>query len=150
MKKIHSVLIFFSLILSPQLFAITATAGFTGGAIGEYTNNAHQPVNLVSFSTLNITEAIISDDTDDGTFGGTQGNDYDVTLTFRYSNGTVKAFAASVNWRDTQGGTLRGIGLIPVGAVDDGSSYTLTNNNYSKSYDLGMELPAPGWRFQDY
>ena len=136
MKKIHSFLIFFSLILAPQLFAITATAGFTGGAIGEYTNNAHQPVNLVTLSTLNITEAIISDDTDDGTFGGTQGNDYDVTLTFRYSNGTVKAFAASVNWRDTQGGTLRGIGLIPVGAVDDGSSYTLTDNSYSKSYVL--------------
>jgi len=125
-------------LLSPQIYAATATAGFTGGAIAEYTNNAHQPndATLLSFSTLNITEAIISDETDDGTFGGTQGNDYDVTLTLRYSNGTVKSFNASVNWRDTQGKTLYGIGLTTLGSADDGSSYSLTNNTYSKTYIL--------------
>ena len=125
-------------LLSPQIYAATATAGFTGGAIAEYINNAHQPndATLLSFSTLNITEAIISDETDDGTFGGTQGNDYDVTLTLRYSNGTVKSFNASVNWRDTQGKTLYGIGLTTLGSADDGSSYSLTNNTYSKTYIL--------------
>ena len=136
-KRAKKFFLIFAL-LSPQIYAATATAGFTGGAIAEYTNNAHQPndATLLSFSTLNITEAIISDETDDGTFGGTQGNDYDVTLTLRYSNGTVKSFNASVNWRDTQGKTLYGIGLTTLGSADDGSSYSLTNNTYSKTYIL--------------
>ena len=136
-KRAKKFFLIFAL-LSPQIYAATATAGFTGGTIAEYTNNAHQPndATLLSFSTLNITEAIISDETDDGTFGGTQGNDVDVTLTLRYSNGTVKSFNASVNWRDTQGKTLYGIGLTTLGSADDGSSYSLTNNTYSKTYIL--------------
>jgi hypothetical protein len=101
-KKNTSYLLFIliSTFFYVPLSAVTASAGFTGGALGEYTNNAHQPndATILTFNSLGITEAIISDDTDDGTFGGTQGNDYDVTLTFRYSNGTVKSFNASVNW----------------------------------------------------
>jgi hypothetical protein len=139
-KKNTSYLLFIliSTFFYVPLSAVTASAGFTGGALGEYTNNAHQPndATILTFNSLGITEAIISDDTDDGTFGGTQGNDYDVTLTFRYSNGTVKSFNASVNWRDTKGSTLYGIGLIPIGSVDDGSGYTLTDNSYSKTYIL--------------
>ena len=139
-KKNTSYLLFIliSTFFYVPLSAVTASAGFTGGALGEYTNNAHQPndATILTFNSLGITEAIISDDTDDGTFGGTQGNDYDVTLTFRYSNGTVKSFNASVNWRDAKGSTLYGIGLIPIGSVDDGSGYTLTDNSYSKTYIL--------------
>ena len=139
-KKNTSYLLFIliSTFFYVPLSAVTASAGFTGGALGEYTNNAHQPndATILTFNSLGITEAIISDDTDDGTFGGTQGNDYDVTLTFRYSNGTVKSFNASVNWRDAKGSTLHGIGLIPIGSVDDGSGYTLTDNSYSKTYIL--------------
>ncbi len=131
-------LIFFSTFFYSSLSAATAVAGFSAGAIGEYTNNGHQPDALVSFSTLNITEAIISDETDDGTFGGTQGNDYDVTLTLKYSDGSSYSFNASVNWRDTQGSTLKGIGLITTSSINDGSSYSLSSG-HQKTYILATQ-----------
>lgn len=107
---------------SPATAQTTVTAGFENGVIGEYRNNAHQPTRLNTFATLGITGAVISDTTDDGRFGGSQGNDYTVTVTFQFSDGSTSTFNAAVNWRDTQGSTVHGIGLTVSGGVDDGTS----------------------------
>ena len=123
------------LVFSTVSQAITASAAFSDGAIAEYTNNAHKPQNLIAFSSLGIIGATITQDSDDGAFGGSQGNDYAVGVTFRYSDGSAKTFNAAVNWRDTQGSTLIGIGLTVASPVDDGSSYSLTPGS-SKTYVL--------------
>lgn len=120
---------------SPAIAQTTVTAGFENGVIGEYQNNAHQPTRLNTFATLGITGAVISDTTDDGRFGGSQGNDYSVTVTFQFSDGTTSTFNAAVNWRDTQGSTVHGIGLTVSGGVDDGTSYVAASG-LQKTYLL--------------
>jgi hypothetical protein len=114
--------------------AVTGMLGFTGstqaqtrvsvgleyGIIGEATNNAHQPARGVSLSTLGISQVVISQLTNNGQFGGTQGNDYDVDIAVLFNNGTTTIFTAAVNWRDTSGSIGRGIGLIrPLGSAAD-------------------------------
>ena len=113
----------------------TVTAGFENGVIGEYQNNAHRPTRLNTFATLGITGAVISDTTDDGRFGGSQGNDYSVAVTFQFSDGSTSAFNAAVNWRDTQGSTVHGIGLTVSGGVDDRTSYVAASG-LQKTYLL--------------
>ena len=120
---------------SPAIAQTTVTAGFENGVIGEYRNNAHQPTRLNTFATLGITGAVISDTTDDGRFGGSQGNDYTVTVTFQFSDGSTSTFNAAVNWRDTQGSTVHGIGLTVSGGVDDGTSYVAASG-LQKTYLL--------------
>ena len=116
--------------------AATVTAGFEAGFIAEYTNAPHQPERVTTFSTLNISQVVILDNTDDGTFGGSQGNDYSVTAYFLYNNGSIVEFEAAVNWRDTGGGTLYGIGLtVDEAGVNDGSGYVLTAG-YKQTYLL--------------
>ena len=124
-----------------HLHATTVQAGFADGLLGEsrLDNQRHQPENMKTFSTLGISQAIISQDSDDGTFGGSQGNDYDVTVTFLFSDGTTYSFPAAVNWRDTQGSTVYGIGLIVNSRTDDGTTYydnDLTADYY-QTYLLG-------------
>ena len=113
-----------------------ASVGFEYGIIGEASNSAHQPERGVLLSTLGITQVEISQVTDNGLFGGTQGNDFDVDVTVLFTNGTATTFSASVNWRDTSGSTVRGIGLIqPLGAGADGTGYT-PRSGYYTSYLL--------------
>ena len=101
------------------------SAGFEYGIIGESINNAHQPERGVILSTLGISQVVISQLSNNGQFGGTQGNDYEVDVSILFNNGTTTTFAAAVNWRDTSGPTNRGIGLIrPLGSAADGSGYT--------------------------
>ena len=112
----------------------TVSVGFESGVIGEYRNNAHQPVNLKTFSTLGIASAIVSDSTDDGTFGGSQGNDYSVTVTLQFTNGSTTSFPAAINWRDMTGANnIHGIGLTIDAGTADGTSYT-ASTNFSKTY----------------
>ena len=112
------------------------SVGFEYGIIGEATNNAHQPERGVLLSTLGISQVVISQLSNDGQFGGTQGNDYDVDVTILFTNGTTATFPAAVNWRETSGSTVRGIGLIrPIGSAADGSGYT-PRGGYYTSYLL--------------
>ena len=75
---------------------------------------------------------MISDTTDNGRFGGSQGNDYSVDVTVLFSNGTTTSFSAAVNWRDTAGSDVRGIGLTrPLNAASDGTGYTPSANYYT-------------------
>ena len=142
LRGIFFLIILFSFYSSVQnLYATTVQAGFSDGLLGEsrLDNQRHQPENMKTFSTLGISQAIISQDSDDGTFGGSQGNDYGVTVTFLFSDGTTYSFPAAVNWRDTQGSTVYGIGLIVNSRTDDGTSYydnDLTAD-YFQTYLLG-------------
>ena len=112
------------------------SAGFEYGIIGESIKNAHQPERGVLLSTLGISQVVISQLSNNGQFGGTQGNDYEVDVSILFNNGTTTTFAAAVNWRDTSGSTNRGIGLIrPLGSAADGSGYT-PQSGYYTSYLL--------------
>tara|TARA_B110000503_G_scaffold113584_1_gene170523 strand:+ start:207 stop:3860 length:3654 start_codon:yes stop_codon:yes gene_type:complete len=139
-------------IFALYVFAVTGMLGFTGsaeaqtrvsvgfeyGIFGEANKNSHQPTRGVLLSTLGISQVVISQLSNNGQFGGggTQGNDYDVDVTLLFNDGTTTTFTAAVNWRDTSGSTVRGIGLIrPLGSVADGSGYT-PQSGYSTSFLL--------------
>ncbi|RJT26184.1 hypothetical protein D5I55_01340, partial [Chakrabartia godavariana] len=115
----------------------TVSVGFENGFIGEYSNNAHQPVTIKTFPTLGIDSVTISQTTDNGAFGGSQGNDYSVNVRIQFSNGTTSSFPAAVNWRDTQNGTVQGIGLTVAAGVNDGTSYT-PRSGFSKTFLLQL------------
>ena len=70
-------------------------ADFDVGAIAEYTNNAHGNENAVLLSAQGITNARISQESD--TWGGTQGNDVDVSLTIT-KDGVDYSVPATLNW----------------------------------------------------
>ena len=106
-----------------------AEVSFTDGVVAQYSqNNAHGATSPESFAYLGVSEVVLSDGQSSQYFGS-QGNDQNVILTFRYPNGTSKAFAAAINWRVTKNGVLEGIGLTVSSLVDDGTGYTLSGSN---------------------
>ncbi|WP_333790684.1 invasin domain 3-containing protein, partial [Sphingorhabdus sp.] len=114
----------------------TVSVGFENGFIGEYANAAHLPDRIRTFSTLGINSVTISQSTNNGLFGGSQGNDYSVTVTLQLTNGTTTTFPAVVNWRDTgTGSTLHGIGLTVADGAADGTSYA-AGSGLHKTYLL--------------
>lgn len=134
--QIFLIIVFFCIVSSSAQAQTRVSVGFEYGIIGEATNNAHQPERGVLLSTLGISQVVISQMSNNGQFGGTQGNDYDVDVTILFNNGTTTTFTAAVNWRDTSGSTVRGIGLIrPLGSAADGSGYT-PRSGYYTSYLL--------------
>ncbi|WP_371375151.1 Ig-like domain-containing protein [Thalassotalea aquiviva] len=124
------------LFISAQAYAEKVSVGFQSGVVGEYSKNAHQPINIKTFSSLGVREIVISQESDNGLFGGTQGNDYAVLVTFSFTDGRVTSFNAAVNWRDTQGNTLHGIGLIVDAPVNDGTGYPVSDNSKKITYLL--------------
>ena len=149
MKNISSNILF--LIFSFLLFfvpsvsnAATARAVFYSGFIGEYGNNAHQPETIRTFqsndfsSGKRITLAVLSQTTADGTFKFVQGNDYAVTLTLYFNDGSSRAFQAAVNWRD---GNVDGIGVTVAPGTVDGTEYVLSASR-SKTYLLQLSTSS--------
>jgi hypothetical protein len=114
--------------------AATVSVGFEDGFVGEYSNNAHQPVSIKTFATLGIDSVTISQNSNNTSFGGTQGNDYAVTLTVLFLNGTKRTFPAAVNWRD---GNTDGIGVTVGASVVDGTTYSV-RNGFNKTYLLRL------------
>ncbi len=111
----------------------TVSVNFVRGFIGEYTNNAHHPVTIQTFPTLVIQSVTLSQVTNNGLFGGSQGNDYAVTVGILFTNNTTSTFSAAVNWRDTQGSTVHGIGLTVAPGTLDGTNYILSLS-HQKTY----------------
>ena len=138
-RNFASVLALLALVILPEnaraQTTSTVSVGFENGFVGEYSNNAHQPVSIKTFTTLGIRNVTISQQTNNGAFGGSQGNDYSVTVTVLFSNGSTSTFPAAVNWRDTQGSTIHGIGLTVDAGVNDGITYSV-RNGFSKTYLL--------------
>ena len=102
-----------------------AQISFTDGVVAEYSSTPNGSVNPKSFAYLGVSEVVMSDGLG-ATYFGSQGNDVNVVLTFRYPNGTSKTFNAAINWRVTTGSTLEAFGLTVSGTVDDGTGYTVT------------------------
>jgi hypothetical protein len=138
-RNLASVLALLALVILPEQARAqttsTVSVGFENGFVGEYSNNAHQPVSIKTFNTLGIRNVTISQQTNNGAFGGSQGNDYSVTVTVLFSNGSTSTFPAAVNWRDSQGSTIHGIGLTVDAGVNDGITYSV-RNDFSKTYLL--------------
>ena len=76
----------------------TLTASFSRGAVAEYTNGPNGTSNAVLFNGLGITSFTISQQSSNGSWGGTQGNDTSVTAKITFSNGTSTTFPAAINW----------------------------------------------------
>lgn len=111
----------------------TVSVTFNNGFIGEYSNGAQAPLHSVLLTTLSIQSVVISQSTDNGSFGGSQGNDYSVNLKVNYSNGTSVTCAASINWLDKSSGNfVEGIGFTMASCAD---GYTLSSG-LSKTYLL--------------
>ena len=70
---------------APAYAQSTITAGFTRGAIAEYTNNPNGTDRAILFSTLNISSISISQTSANGQWGGSQGNDTAVTATITFT-----------------------------------------------------------------
>ncbi|WP_183938868.1 invasin domain 3-containing protein, partial [Sphingorhabdus rigui] len=140
-RNFASVLALLALVILPEnaraQTTSTVSVGFEKGFVGEYSNNAHQPVSIKTFTTLGIRNVTISQQTNNGAFGGSQGNDYSVTVTMLFSNGSTSTFPAAVNWRDTDNGTVQGIGLTVAAGVNDGTTYS-ARNGFSKTYLLQL------------
>ena len=132
---------------APAAAQTTLTASFTRGAIAEYSNGPNGTDNGRLFSSLNIASVSISQTSQNGSWGGTQGNDTQVTARITFTNGTSTTFQAAINWVKNAGqGNFDWIGLtIPAGAtVADG--YTLTPGR-QKTYILqfsqsSVDLPT--------
>ncbi|WP_201281882.1 invasin domain 3-containing protein, partial [Alteromonas sp. KUL106] len=113
---------FFSSLIHAKL---NAEATFSYGVVGTYTNNAHQPQGIVSLSDLDITHVKLTANSDDGTFGGTQGNDTSVIAQFFFSSSPSVTVDGAINWRQSDNGQTNGIGIIldNDATVMDGSVY---------------------------
>ncbi|MCJ8192049.1 cadherin repeat domain-containing protein, partial [Sphingomicrobium aestuariivivum] len=115
---------------------VTLNAEFQGGAIAEYTNGANGAQNGALFSALSISSIAISQDSATGEWGGTQGNDVDVTVTITYNDGTpTLVFPGAINWVKNAGqGNFDWIGITTLTNQNDG--YTPPTAGASKTYIL--------------
>lgn len=113
-------------------FAAPALAGpaltFTDGWIGQTSNN-NSISNAVAFRggtpALTIRSVTISQDLGSSSFQ-IQGNDIPVTITAIFTDGSRQSATGSITWRETNGSTLRGIGIL----FDSGQNI---NDGYSVS-----------------
>ena len=83
------------------------TARFEVGAIAEYTNAAHNNQNpsLFSQNPRSIESVLLKQSSE--VWGGTQGNDSDVTLQINYFNGSVLTLSGAFSWVKNSGGGVR-------------------------------------------
>ncbi|WFL77485.1 hypothetical protein P7228_00005 [Altererythrobacter arenosus] len=117
-----------------QSSTVTLTAEFSSGAIAEYSNGPNRTSNAQLFSPLSISSITISQESNDGNWGGSQGNDTAVTATITYANGSTLVFPAAINWvKNTSGGGFDWIGLTTSTNQNDG--YTAPGGG-SKTYIL--------------
>lgn len=126
-----------ALTLAGQASAAIVSAPFAEGFIGTRGSNTQQANGIKTFATLDIARAYLQQNTDNGRFGGTQGNDYAATLKLVLESGVTISVPGAITWRDGAN-PLHGIGFIPLGTVATqtfgygaAQTYTLnTNSNY--------------------
>ena len=124
-------------IATPAMASVSAE--FTTGAIAEYSGpNGNQNDNTRSFGTLGITKIVMSQG--GSTWGGSQGNDLQVTMTIHFSDNTTKQFAGVLNWQLNDGGSsvpVSYFGVTTQTAVPDSDDrYTRSNPLFNKTYIL--------------
>ena len=122
---------------SPAIAEVSAT--FTTGAIAEYSGpNANQNDNAVSFENNNraIESVVMSQAFEE--WGGTQGNDKDVTLTINFYDGTSTTASGALNWVGKINGNLKYFGVIFPTQPSDG--YVVSSARNLRTYIL--PIPA--------
>ena len=92
-----------------DLVSFTFSDGFLGYI---QKNNQWQKVdNISTFSTLGISSIELSQDSDNSSFGGSSGNDYDVDVKFTFTDGSSTTLSATLSWREPPSGDIDIIGL---------------------------------------
>jgi len=129
-----------ALIFFLQTMAATAqapvTVTFDAGVIGTFGSNTGKANDVVNSANVGITSATFTQISNNGRFGGTQGNDFCGTLTL---NGPNIQFAACVTWRITTGNYAEYIGFIPDTAANNGTialPYTGAYGPFQPNYNL--------------
>ena len=121
---------------APAQAQSSITASFTRGAIAEYSNNPNGTDRAILFGSLNITGISISQTSNNGQWGGSQGNDTAVTATITFANGTTETFPAAINWvKNAGGGNFDWVGLTIGSGVTVNDGYTPTTG-FEKTYIL--------------
>lgn len=113
---------------------------FEAGLIGRFGNNTGQADTVVNTGNVGITSATFSQQSDNGKFGGTQGNDYCGTLKL---NGPDISFAACVNWRITAGNFTHYVGFVPdkdANVSPDADGITLIYSGTLAGFSDGYKL----------
>ena len=89
------------------------TATFTSGAIAEYSSNANQNRNAVALASAPRAIESVSISQLREEWGGTQGNDYDVSVTVKYYDGSNFQTTGSFNRvKNSSGGGINYFGII--------------------------------------
>ena len=114
-------------------------ATFTTGAIAEFSNNANHNRNAVALaSSPRAIESVTLAQTNEE-WGGTQGNDYDVSVTVNFYDGSTLQTTGNFNWvKNASGGGINYFGIIFASQPSDGF---VTSAGYDRTYIL----PAPGY-----
>lgn len=119
-----------SLFFATTASATVVSAPFSEGFIGTQGTNTQQANNIKLFNTLGIARAFLQQNTDNGRFGGTQGNDYSATLKLVFNNGSTLSIPGNITWRDGAN-PLHGVGFIPLGTVGTQTITYNTNQTYT-------------------
>jgi hypothetical protein len=126
------------LTLATGAVAETVSVPFRAGFIGTIGQNANKTTGILNFSTLKIATAHFTQESDNGQFGGTQGNDLSGTLRLAFEDKRVIEIPGAINWRISTSGVTEYFGFIPdpANAVKTftypGGTYTLNGTrNYA-------------------
>ncbi len=131
---------------------------FNQGYIGTIGQNTGKSNDIKTFATLGISKlGFFQPANATGTFGGTQGNDLAGTIKIYFANGTVLSRTGSVNWRETNNGSVDIIGLIldsgqPDHSISYGSSSTFILKSGTTSgvgNNIGFKLSRSTISFSD-
>ena len=131
---------------------------FNQGYIGTIGQNTGKSNDIKTFATLGISKVgFFQPANATGTFGGTQGNDLAGTIKIYFANGTVLSRTGSVNWRETNNGSVDIIGLIldsgqPDHSISYGSSSTFILKSGTTSgvgNNIGLKLSRSTISFSD-
>jgi hypothetical protein len=124
----------------------TVSAQFSKGAIAEYTNGANRTSNGKLFGELGISSIEISQNSSNGAWGGSQGNDTAVTMKIAFNDGRPSVtFTGAINWVKNAGGSeFDWVGITTNAVPSDG--YT-PSAGASRTYILqfkqsGLDLAA--------
>ena len=121
----------------PAMANVDAT--FATGGIAEYSGpNANQNSNVKSFGALGISRIVMSQA--GSSWGGTQGNDLDVTVTIYFNDTTSYQFSGVLNWQLNDGGSAIPVSYFGVTTAtpiaDANDRYGRTSQSNSKTYIL--------------
>lgn len=117
------------------------SATFTTGAIAEYTGtNPHRNQNAISLSSAPRAIETVTIGQSSEVWGGTQGNDADVSVSVTYYDGSTLQTTGALNWvQNASGGSISYLGVVFSTQPDDG--YVPPTAGYKRTYIF----PVPGY-----